>query len=132
MFRALMVERFLVVDDDPTIVEALAKVVKSMGFDVVAHSDPREAANETNFDLVITDFMMPHMSGVELLNTLKAKNPDAVRLLITAANDFKVAMKAVNEGQVFRLLSKPWSLGELRSAVAGVWRSFIIHAPGPR
>ena len=43
--------------------------------------------------------------------------PEAVRLLITAANDFKVAMKAVNEGEVFKLLSKPWSLDELRSAI---------------
>ncbi|MBL8915721.1 MAG: HD domain-containing protein [Archangium sp.] len=112
-----MVERFLVVDDDPSIVEALSRVVKSMGFEVVSHTDPREAENETNFDLVITDFMMPGMSGVELLGKLKSKNPDAVRMLITAANDFKVAMKAVNEGQVFRLLSKPWTLQELRSAI---------------
>ncbi|MFT3707438.1 MAG: HD domain-containing protein [Archangium sp.] len=112
-----MAERFLVVDDDPTITEALLKVVKSMGFEGVGHTDPREAANETGFDLVITDFMMPHMSGVEMLHKLKVKNPDAVRLLMTAANDFKVAMKAVNEGEVFRLISKPWSLNELRTAI---------------
>lgn len=111
------VERFLVVDDDPSITEALARVVKSMGFEAIAHTDPREAARETQFDLVITDFMMPHMSGVELLNTLKASQPEAVRLLITAANDFKVAMKAVNEGEVFKLLAKPWSLADLRSAI---------------
>ncbi len=112
-----VVERFLVVDDDPSITEALTKVVKSMGFEVIAHIDPREAAKETAFDLIITDFMMPHMSGVELLHALRATRPEAVRLLITAANDFKVAMKAVNEGEVFKLLSKPWGLNELRSAI---------------
>ncbi|MDP2273639.1 MAG: HD domain-containing phosphohydrolase [Archangium sp.] len=111
------VERFLVVDDDPSITEALTKVVKSMGFEVISHTDPREAARETAFDLIITDFMMPHMSGVELLNALRATRPEAVRLLITAANDFKVAMKAVNEGEVFKLLGKPWGLNELRSAI---------------
>lgn len=110
-------ERFLVVDDDPSITDAIAKVVKSMGYDVVSHTDPREAAQERGFDLVITDFMMPHMSGVELLNSLRVHQPEAVRLLITAANDFKVAMKAVNEGEVFKLLSKPWSLAELRSCI---------------
>ncbi len=88
-----------------------------MGYDVVSHTDPREAAQERGFDLVITDFMMPHMSGVELLNSLRVHQPEAVRLLITAANDFKVAMKAVNEGEVFKLLSKPWSLAELRSCI---------------
>lgn len=112
------IERVLVVDDDPTITEAISKVVKSMGFEPISHTDPREAAKETNFDLVITDFMMPHMSGVELLQALGGRNPEAVRVLITAANDFKVAMKAVNEGEVFKLLSKPWSLNELRTAIS--------------
>ncbi len=110
-------ERVLVVDDDPTITEAICKVVKSMGFTPVPYIDPREAAEATDFDLVLTDFMMPHMSGVELLQALGAKNPEAVRVLITAANDFKVATKAVNEGEVFKLLSKPWSLAELRTVI---------------
>lgn len=110
-------ERFLVVDDDPSITEVISKVLTTMGFKVTVHNDPQEAAKETQFDLVITDFMMPHMSGVELLERLKEVNPDAVRLLITAANDFKVAMKAVNEGEVFKLISKPWSLPELRAAI---------------
>lgn len=119
-------ETFLVVDDDPNITEVLAKVLTSMGFEVVTHSDPREAARERRFDLVITDFMMPHLSGVELLKTLEANNPDAVRLLITAANDFKVAMQAVNDGHVFRLLSKPWALAELRGAIEQSVRYFRV------
>lgn len=110
-------ERFLVVDDDPSITDAISKVVRSMGFETISHTDPREAAKETEFDLVITDFMMPHMSGVELLHALRAARPEAVRLLVTAANDFRVAMKAVNEGEVFKLLSKPWGLNELRAAI---------------
>jgi response regulator RpfG family c-di-GMP phosphodiesterase len=110
-------ERFLVVDDDVHITDVLTKVLRTMGFEVVAHTDPREALKETQFDLVVTDFMMPHLSGVELLRRLGAVNPDAVRVLITAANDFKVAMQAVNDGQVFRLLAKPWGLPELRATI---------------
>jgi response regulator RpfG family c-di-GMP phosphodiesterase len=115
--RGVGMERFLVVDDDVHITEVLSRVLESMGFEVVAHTDPREAVKETGFDLVITDFMMPHLSGVELLQQLGERNPDAVRVLVTAANDFKVAMQAVNDGQVFRLLSKPWTLRDLRSAI---------------
>jgi len=110
-------ERFLVVDDDVNITEVLTKVLRTMGFEVVSHTDPREAAKETGIDLVVTDFMMPHMSGVELLRQLEPNNPGAVRMLITAANDFKVAMQAVNDGQVFRLLAKPWTLADLRTAI---------------
>ncbi len=112
-----MRERFLVVDDDPQITEALGKIITTLGFEVITHSDPVEAVKETEFDVVLTDFMMPGMSGVEMLRSLRMRNSDAVRLMITAANDFKVAMQAVNEGEVFRLISKPWTLAELRNAV---------------
>jgi putative nucleotidyltransferase with HDIG domain len=111
------VERILVVDDDEHITEVVAKLAKAMGFDVVAFTDPVEAAKETRFDLVVTDFMMPHLSGIELLRALRETNPEAVRILITAASDFKVAMQAVNDGEVFRLLGKPWHVSELRSAI---------------
>jgi putative nucleotidyltransferase with HDIG domain len=110
-------ERILVVDDDADITEALTKVLTAMGYQVTAHTDPREAIHETLFDLVITDFNMPHISGIQLLHALKKTNPKAVRLLMTAVSDFRVAMQAVNEGEVFRLLAKPWQLSELRSAV---------------
>jgi putative nucleotidyltransferase with HDIG domain len=85
-----------------------------MGHPVTVHSDPLLAAQETDFDLVVTDYMMPNLNGIELLGVLRAKRPEAVRLLITAANDFKVAIAAVNRGEVFRIISKPWQLHDLR------------------
>lgn len=110
-------ERILIVDDDEHITEVVAKLARSMGFEVAAYTDPCEAAKETHFDLVVTDFMMPNLSGIELLRVLRQTNPDAVRVLITAASDFKVAMRAVNDGEVFRLLGKPWHVAELRSVI---------------
>jgi putative nucleotidyltransferase with HDIG domain len=88
-----------------------------MGFEAAQFTDPCEAAKETRFDVVVTDFMMPNLSGIELLRVLREHNPDAVRILITAASDFKVAMRAVNDGEVFRLLGKPWHVSELRSVL---------------
>ncbi len=107
-------ERFLVVDDDPSITDVLRRVLESMGHPVTVHNNPLDAAQETDFDLVLTDFMMPNLNGVELLAVLRAKRPDAVRLLITAANDFRVAIEAVNRGEVFRIIGKPWQLHDLR------------------
>jgi len=110
-------ERFLVVDDDPDITGALSRVLQSMGFEVVAHNDSQQALTETRFDVVLSDFMMPHLNGVELLQRLREKNPHAVRLMLTAASDFKIALEAVNRGEVFRLLAKPWRLDDLKAAV---------------
>jgi response regulator RpfG family c-di-GMP phosphodiesterase len=110
-------ERILVVDDDPSITEAFAKVLGALGYSVICHTDPREAVKETQFDLIVTDFNMPFMSGIELLRQVRASVPKAVRLLMTAVSDFRVAMQAVNEGEVFRLIAKPWQLSELRAAI---------------
>ncbi len=110
-------ERFLVVDDDPDITGALSRVIASMGFEVVAHNNSLDAEKETHFDVVLSDFMMPHLNGAELLHRLREKNPRAVRLMLTAASDFKVALEAVNRVEVFRLLPKPWRLEELKSAI---------------
>ena len=112
-----MMERFLLVDDDPSITDVLRRVLESMGHPVILHNDPLAAAQETDFDLVLTDFMMPNLNGIELLSVLKAKRPDAVRMLITAANDFKVAIDAVNRGEVFRIIGKPWQLQDLKFGI---------------
>jgi response regulator RpfG family c-di-GMP phosphodiesterase len=110
-------ERILVVDDEPSITTQLARVIEDMGFEVVAHNDPLEAIRESGFQVVITDYMMPGINGAEFLERLRESNPEAVRVLITAADDFKVATQAVNRGEVFRMLGKPWRLAELRDTV---------------
>jgi putative nucleotidyltransferase with HDIG domain len=114
---ASLMDRILVVDDDALILQALARILSAEGYEVVSHSDPVKAAEETKFSVVITDFMMPNMNGIELLGALRKNNPDSVRLMLTAAADFKVASDAVNRGEVYRILSKPWSLAELTSCV---------------
>ena len=126
-------ERFLVVDDDPDITGALSRVLQSMGFEVVAHTDSREAAKEKAFDVVLSDFMMPHLNGIELLGQLRVSNPKAIRLMLTAANDFKVALEAVNRGEVFRLLPKPWRGRRQRGWKPNDWRprSRLRSRPAP-
>jgi putative nucleotidyltransferase with HDIG domain len=110
-------DRILVVDDDALILQALTRILSSEGYDVVAHQDPLEAAREADFSVVISDFMMPQMNGIELLTYLRERNPSAVRLMLTAAGDFRVASEAVNRGEVYRLLGKPWTISELTAAV---------------
>ncbi len=112
-----LMNRILLVDDDALILQALSRILTAEGYQVVTHQDPLKAAEETNFCVVISDFMMPQLNGIELLNQLKQTNPKAIRLMLTAAADFQTASQAVNRGEVFRLLGKPWTLGELTSCV---------------
>ena len=110
-------ERIIIIDDDESITRQVAIVVESLGYEAVTYNDPLAASAEAQFDVVVTDFMMPEMNGIELLAILKQKNPHSVRLLLTAANGFKVAMEAVNRGEIFRLLAKPWQLSELKAVI---------------
>src|SRR5688572_26992401 len=116
-------DRILLVDDDPLILQALSRILRAEGYDVVAHTDPVAASAERDFTVVITDFMMPQMNGIELLGVLRVANPHAVRILLTAAADFKVASDAVNRGEIYRLLGKPWTLAELSACV----RQAVAH-----
>jgi response regulator RpfG family c-di-GMP phosphodiesterase len=109
--------KVLVVDDDALILQALTKIVTAEGFEVVAHTDPLKAAEERGFSIVVTDHMMGGMNGIELLGHIKKHEPNAVRLMLTAAADFRVALDAVNRGEVYRLLGKPWSLAELQAVL---------------
>ena len=109
--------KVLLVDDDVLILKALSRILGNEGYEVTCHRNPLEALNERDFALVITDFMMPNMNGIELLRRLKETSPRAVRLLLTAASDFRIASEAVNQGEVFRLLAKPWVVMDLLASV---------------
>ncbi|RKG65556.1 HD domain-containing protein [Corallococcus exercitus] len=124
--------RILVVDDDVLILAALSRILQAEGYEVVMHSDPVVASREQGFDVVLTDFMMPYLNGIELLSALREKNPRAVRLMLTAAADFKIASEAVNRGEVFRLLGKPWALSELTSSIRQAFEHHRLVAANER
>jgi len=110
-------DRILLVDDDVLILQALSRILEAEGYEIVAHDDPLAALKEKEYVAVITDFMMPGMNGIELLSAIRKSNPQAVRVLLTAAGDFKIASEAVNRGEVYRLLGKPWAVPDLTSCV---------------
>jgi putative nucleotidyltransferase with HDIG domain len=113
-------ERVLVVDDDELILKALARILEGSGFAPRCYASPSAAleALETERPVVIiSDYMMPGMDGVAFLNQARARLPGAVRILCTAADDFRVALEAVNSGEVYRIISKPWHQAELVTTV---------------
>jgi len=112
--------RVLVVDDDLLILRALHRVLEAQGFEVRGSNDPEEALDglrEEPANLIISDYMMPGMNGVEFLSAARQLCPDAPRLMLTAVNDFKVAAEAVNTGEIYRLLTKPWNHAELINTI---------------
>lgn len=110
----------VIVDDEIKIVKSIYRILKNFEADVVMFSDPVEAIdfiNRNHVDLLITDYLMPVYSGLDVIKTLKINNLESIAIIITGVNDFKVAVSAINEGSVYQFLVKPFDKDELRSVV---------------
>lgn len=110
--------RILLVDDEMNVLKALQRVLSRAMGDIRCElfNDPRAAlarATEMGFDLVISDYRMPAMDGVSFLAGVKAVQPDAVRLVLSAQADLQALVGAINRAEVFRFLIKPWDDADL-------------------
>jgi CheY-like chemotaxis protein len=111
--------RILIVDDEPTVCKAIQMMLKYYGHQVQTAADGATALvlfEAGQFDLVITDYLMPEMKGDQLVAHIKRSRPDQRIILATAfAEDFLTDGKS--SGGVDHVLTKPFSLEELRTAV---------------
>lgn len=111
--------RVLVVDDEPTTTALLAKLL-GRDHDVIVAASGDEALRrlaEAPVDVILADQRMPGMTGMEFLAICRERYPDAIRMMLTAYTDPAVVVDAINKGEVYRFLSKPWNPAELRMEV---------------
>ena len=76
-----------------------------------------DVIEENPIVIVLTDQRMPTMTGIELLKRVREKAPNIIRILITAYSDIEVVIEAINLGEVYRYISKPWEHDELRHTI---------------
>ena len=102
----------LIVDDEEMVLSSLRGVFTlQTDYDVHEASTPKEALSyveRARVDVVISDFLMPEMNGIELLKEIKQLQPEAIRLLLTGYADKENAIKAINEVGLYHYLEKPW------------------------
>ncbi len=114
----------LCVDDEANILSALRRMLVLEGFQVVTAESGAlalELMQKDQFHVLLTDLQMPGMTGVELLEKVREKWPDTMRLLLTGTADINSAVAAINQGEIYRYLTKPWIDAEL----VGVIKSAI-------
>ena len=108
--------QILVVDDEEIVLVALRETLSRRGYRVVAASGPVEARallQRQAFAVVLTDYQMPEMTGLELLAQARELQPDAMRILITAVLNLTTVIDSINKGEVYRFIIKPWLREEL-------------------
>ncbi|MES2952243.1 MAG: HD domain-containing phosphohydrolase [Pseudomonadota bacterium] len=101
----------LCVDDEPNILSALRRLFRSEGFQVktaVGGAAGLELLATESVDLVISDMRMPEMDGAEFLQKVRERTPDTVRLLLTGYSEVTSIIGAINRGEIYRYITKPW------------------------
>jgi len=101
----------LCVDDEPSILSALRRLFRSHGFAVLAAESGQaglDLLEQQPVDLVISDMRMPQMDGVVFLEHVRQRKPEILRLLLTGYADIASITGAINRGEIYRYIAKPW------------------------
>lgn len=102
--------KIMIVDDDRNILDGFRRIL-SRHFTIALCDDPMDALvkvdSEGPFAVVVSDMHMPVIDGINFLAKVREKSPDSVRIMLTGDSDVKTAIDAVNEGRIFRFLTKP-------------------------
>ncbi len=110
----------LIVDDEENVRRALERVLREDGYEISFASGGKEALAilaQKPIDMVVSDHMMPAMTGLELMREVRKRWPYTMRLILTGYADLELALGAINEGEIYRFLTKPWDQVELQLTV---------------
>lgn len=123
--------KIVVVDDERIVTSAFKTLLKVEGFsDAHFFNSPKDALDylkDNQPDLVISDFLMPEMNGLEFLSEVKKLYPEVSKILLTGYADKENAIKAINEIGLYRYIEKPWNNDDLIINIKnGIERSYLV------
>ncbi len=110
----------LFVDDETSILRTLKRVLHREPMNVLIASKADEALEHlraNDVQLIVSDHQMPGMSGVDLLAKVRKLYPDIIRMMLTGFTEMNVAVEAINRGEIFRLITKPWNDQDLKTTI---------------
>lgn len=119
----------VILDDEENILKALTRLFRAESYSVLTTVHPDEALKfiaENEVKVVLSDQRMPSLSGVDFLSRVRGIKPDAIRILFTGYADVQASQDAINKGEVYRYLSKPWNDDELRMTVREAVRRYDL------
>ena len=119
----------LVLDDDPVVLAALREKLERERYNVHAFNSAKSALaglEERAYATIISDQRMPEMTGLEFLDKCKQIQPNASRILITGVLTLNTVIEAVNRGEIFRFLAKPWIREEVLATVDNAVQRYAL------
>jgi len=130
-----MRETILLVDDEANVLSALTRALIDDPYEILTASSGLQALEiiETAIiKVIVSDERMVGMQGSELLSEVKHCSPHTVRILLTGHATLEAAMRAVNEGEIYRFFTKPWDDTQLRFALLSAVEKYDLEAENRR
>jgi diguanylate cyclase (GGDEF)-like protein len=115
----------LLVDDEESIVSALKRLLRREGYRILSANSGAEGLEllaKNDVDVIVSDQRMPHMTGEEFLRLAKELYPDTVRLVLSGYADMQSIANAINQGAIYKFLSKPWDDQDLKDNILEAFR----------
>jgi two-component system NtrC family sensor kinase len=123
--------RILCVDDERNVLRSLERIFLDDDYEILTAASGEEGLEllnaEPRVQVVISDYRMPGMNGVEFLKEVFSRNPDTIRIVLSGYADTAAVVAAINEGQIYKFIPKPWNDDELRVTVAKALEHFASH-----
>ncbi|HSG21352.1 MAG TPA: EAL domain-containing protein, partial [Azonexus sp.] len=117
----------LLVDDEPSVLSSLKRVLRRENYRILTANSGEEALAllaEHEVGVILTDQRMPGMTGTELLARARIMHPKAIRLVLSGYTGLDSLADAINRGEIFKFLTKPWEESELLAAVRQAFRHY--------
>ncbi|MFZ5996047.1 MAG: ATPase, T2SS/T4P/T4SS family [Nitrospirota bacterium] len=119
----------LFVDDEENVLHALRRIFLDENYEILTAptgADALKLMEDNVIHLVISDFKMPGMNGADLLKEIKTRWPETIRIMLTGHADIQAIMGAVNEGAVYKFITKPWNDEDLRLTVSLALQQYAL------
>ena len=120
----------LFVDDEPNILSALRRLVRREAYEALTANGGQEALElleSQQVAVIVSDQRMPGMMGADFLARSRELAPDAVRMMLTGYSDIETATRAINEGEIYRFISKPWDDEDLKLILRDALNRFELE-----
>lgn len=122
--------KILFVDDEEFVLNALKRLFMDDNYTILTASSGEEGLEilkKEEPQIIISDYRMPGMNGVDFLRKAYIRKPDAVRIVLSGYADTAVIVQAINEGQIYKLIPKPWNDDELKIAISNAVDRYLLY-----
>ncbi len=123
--------RILFVDDERNVLKSMERVFLDDDYEIITATSGTEGLDilekEPRIHLIISDYRMPGINGVDFLREVYERWPDTVRIVLSGYADTAAVVSAINEGRIYKFIPKPWNDDELKGTVSNAIELYFLH-----